>query len=159
MTAGYLDLLEEKFQQVRRSAVLDRLRVVWTASREWPEELNGVGYGLLSCVHSHYGAYVRLAHGAARGGDQIAARFGPRHSWRMVPYPVASREWERFGGWAGHQRNARMIELERPDLVIALIYQGSRGATGCADNATARGIPVLRVDEELALVRRGRAML
>jgi hypothetical protein len=156
---GYLDELERTLQLVRRSAVLDRLRIVWTASREWPEEHNNVGYGLLSLVVAHYGRYVRLAHGAARGGDQVAARFGPRQGWRMVPYPVGPQEWERFGGWAGHRRNAFMIEAERPDLVIALIYRGSRGATGCADNAAARGVPVLRIDEELALIRRGRATM
>jgi hypothetical protein len=110
-------------------------------------------------VYAWYGRDVRLAHGKARGIDMAADRLGRRARWQIMPYEVSRREWAAYGGWAGHQRNARMLETELPDLLLAFIWRGSRGSTGCADNATARGIPTLRVDEELAQIPRGSAML
>lgn len=156
---GYLDALEDALRGVRRSATLDRLRIVWTASREWPEGLAHVASDLLSVVFEYHGTAVRLAHGDARGGDQLAKAFGWSHRWQVMPYPVSRREWQTYGGHAGHRRNALMLAKERPDLVIGLVHHGSAGASGCTANALSQGIPVVRVDEELALLPRTRATL
>jgi hypothetical protein len=157
---GYLDELEYQLQLVRPNAVADRLRLVITSSRDWPSDTcTQVTHALFSSIRSAYGRYVRLAHGDAVGGDQIAKHIGNDFRWTVKPYPVSDAEWLAFGGYAGHQRNARMLEAEQPDLVIALIHNRSRGATGCRDNALARGIPTVTVDDELALLRRIRAMM
>jgi ABC-type Fe3+-hydroxamate transport system substrate-binding protein len=91
--------------------------------------------------------------------DKAADRIARSRRWQVMPYPVSQREWNVYGGVAGHQRNARMLDAEQPDLVLALIWNRSRGATGCADNALGRGIPVVRIDQELALIPRASAML
>lgn len=155
---GYLDELEDLFRLVRPNA--NRLRLTVTGSREWPEETGAYVVGsLFGVVQAHYGRFVRLAHGKARGVDAWADRIGHTLFWQVMPYPVSRREWAAHGGWAGHQRNARMLEIEQPDLVITMIHNASRGSTGCRDNALARGIPTLTVDDERALLPRGRAML
>lgn len=158
---GYLDALEDILRGVPRIApsIRPRLRVVWTASREWPRDMGHVAALVGSALYEHSGRDVQLAHGCARGGDQLAEALITHYRWTPRRYPVSGREWKIYGGYAGHQRNARMLEAEQPELVVALIWNRSRGATGCADNATARGIPVLRVDEELALLPRIRASL
>ena len=160
MTLGYLDELEDHFRLVRPSAVADRLRLTVTGSRDWPPDTGPfILRSLFELIHAHYGRFVRLAHGQARGVDAWADRLGRALDWQIMPYPVSAREWRVNGGYAGHQRNARMLETEQPDLVIAMIHNASRGSTGCRDNALARGIPTLTVDDELALIRRGRATL
>lgn len=156
---GYLDALEVALQGVHSATRGRFLRLTFTGSRDWPVEHAPVLEGMFQLVQQHYARRVRLAHGKARGADLLADKLGRRHGWQIMPYPVSSREWNTYGGYAGHQRNARMLETEAPDLVIALTWRRSRGATGCADNATARGITVVRVDDELALLPRVRATL
>lgn len=156
---GYLDALEEVLQGIAGSTAGRPLRLVVTGSRDgWGDQPAALIHSL-GLVYDWHNRYVRLGHGNARGIDTAAARFGRAHRWQIMPYPVRRQEWMTYGGSAGHQRNARMLEAERPDLVLALIWMRSRGSTGCADNALARGIPVLRIDEELALLPRARASL
>lgn len=156
---GYLDALEDTLQGVSGSTAGRRLRVVVTGSRDGWGFNPGPLVHSLAVVYDWYGRSVRLAHGNARGVDNAASRFGRSRMWEVVPYPVRRDEWAVYKGHGGHQRNARMLDTERPDLVLALIWHGSRGSTGCRDNALGRGIPCVTIDEELALVPRGSAML
>jgi hypothetical protein len=110
-------------------------------------------------IYAWQGRAVRLGHGRARGVDMAADRLGRALGWQVMPYPVSQREWDTYGKQAGHMRNARMLEAEQPHLVLALIWRGSRGSTGCRDNALGRGIPCVTIDEELALIPRASAML
>lgn len=83
-------------------------------------------------VRSHIAALVeehgitRIVHGGARGvdrlADQAAAELG-------MPAVVYVAEWERHGGGAGPLRNRRMMETERPGIVLAY----PRGGPGTAD--------------------------
>jgi hypothetical protein len=151
---GYLDALEDILQRSTNTRSIDRLRVTVTGSRDgWPPTPRPLVLSL-GVVYDWFGRDVRLAHGKARGVDAAADRIARGRGWQVMPYPVKSHEWDVYGGQAGHMRNARMLEAEQPHLVLALIWRGSRGSTGCADNATARGIPVVRIDEELALLPR-----
>jgi hypothetical protein len=156
---GYLDALEDALQRVAGSTAGRKLKLTVTGSRDgWATTPTPLVL-CLGVIYDWYGTDVRLAHGKARGIDLAADRFAYVRRWERAPYPVSSREWEAYGRMAGHQRNARMLETERPDLLLALIWRGSRGSTGCRDNALARGIPCVTVDEELARVPRGSAML
>lgn len=157
---GYLDALEDILQGVGRGTIGRGLRLVVTGSRDGWEPAPAPLIACFDVIAGWYGRDVRLAHGAARGVDTAADRMARTRRWpQPMRYPVSDREWQVYGKVAGHQRNARMLEAELPDLVLALIWNRSRGATGCADNALARGIPVLRIDEELAQLPRVRASL
>lgn len=155
---GYLDALEAILQGVQ-VPYGDKLHVTVTGSRDGWERTPAPLVWSLGMVWDWFGRDVRLSHGKARGVDAAADRIARARGWDVMPYPVRREEWARYGGWAGHQRNARMIDAERPKLVLALIWRASRGSTGCADNAAARGIPVVRIDEELALLPRGHGRL
>lgn len=151
---GYLDALEDILQGVASSTAGRRLKVVVTGSRDGWEPTPAALARSFETLYVWYGSNVRLAHGGARGVDMAADRLARAHRWQVATYRVTRREWATVGGYAGHQRNARMLQTEAPDLVLALIWRGSRGATGCAHNALARGIPVLVIDEELAQIPR-----
>lgn len=87
-----------------------------------------------------------VIHGAARGADKLAGLWAWRHRDRVVelPFPVPTEEWDRFGGYAGHLRNARMLEEGRPDLVLAF-YPGGPGTANMVRQAQAAGVEVWQI--------------
>lgn len=163
---GYLDRLEGILRAVPSVGVI---RWTWTGSRTidalaedgplWRMAIVSQLQLAMDVVPNARGRIV-ISHGGARGADRLVddtveQLFG----FRRRPYRVTDAEWARYGGWAGHQRNARMLETEAPHLLSALIKRRSRGTVGCRDNALARGIPVVQVDDEGLLLPRVRAML
>lgn len=70
----------------------------------------------------------RLAHGGARGLDTIAAEVATELGWEVVAYPA---DWSQ-GKRAGSERNVRMVDAERPDIVLAFPLPQSRGTWHCA---------------------------
>lgn len=92
----------------------------------------------------------RLAHGDARGADRLAALAGVAAGVDVEAYPV---DRKRDGKWpaAGPRRNARMLEAERPELVLAYPDPLSRGTWQCVKAALSRGISVIVWAPELSL--------
>jgi hypothetical protein len=70
--------------------------------------------------------FSKLVHGNARGADSMAARWATDRAVPVVGYPA---QWDLYGRSAGPRRNAQMLELEKPDLVIAF----PTGGPGTAD--------------------------
>jgi len=116
---------------------------------------------LLTPTRPEPGEGLLLVHGNARDGDRDLADIWKR--WGLPAWPVPAR-WDRCGpdcpkdltcrrrrkgqpvGWcitAGHRRNQEMVDLG-PDLYLALIRDGSNGATDCATRAHRAGIPGAR---------------
>lgn len=62
--------------------------------------------------------------GGARGADHLGEEYA-RAS--LIPLVVCKAEWKKFGNRAGILRNQRMLDEQKPDLVIAL-----PGGTGTA---------------------------
>jgi len=83
----------------------------------------------------------RVAHGWAAGADRIARLWAEDFlgSAGTRGYPA---DWRRDGRAAGPRRNVRMLEAERPDLVLAYPIRDSRGTWNCVTEALARGITV-----------------
>jgi len=111
-----------------------------SGSRRWPRPsvIHDV-LGLLPCA-------CVLRHGAARGADQQGAT-----SWRLLgrtgldEHPVTPQQWADAPRLAGRMRNERMVQA-RPvaDCCLTFIFDGSPGATHCADLAEDYGIPTFR---------------
>lgn len=81
---------------------------------------------------------VTLIHGAARGGDELAAAEAERRGWSVYSFPA---EWKRYGKGAGPVRNREMLDTMQPDLVLAFPLANSIGTWQCAKLAAERGIP------------------
>lgn len=84
----------------------------------------------------------RLAHGDAPGADRLAHQAALAAGVDVGAYQV-DRKLD--GKWpaAGPRRNARMLEAERPELVLAYPDPLSRGTWHCVAYALSRGAIVI----------------
>jgi hypothetical protein len=53
-------------------------------------------------------------------------------------------EWDKRGRIAGPVRNALMLDVGKPDLVV--VFPGGRGTADCVRQARAAGVQVIEVD-------------
>ncbi len=130
--------------------VLDDPRVLVTGSRAWPAR--ATVHDVLDRLLDRYGERLVVIEGRARGADMAAhdwcerRRLGPeRHRCYPVDWPAEQRR--RPDGWrqAGHDRNTRMLLLERPRLVVAFHHRFDVGAGGTSDmclKGLLAGLPV-----------------
>jgi hypothetical protein len=85
-----------------------------------------------------WGKEVLLIHGdCPRGVDAIVARLATLRGWWVASCPA---DWSK-GPSAGPKRNAKMLDLFQPELVLAFPYGESKGTLGTVALANARGIP------------------
>ena len=84
-----------------------------------------------------------LIHGAAKGADQLAAKWAHDSGVACAAYPAS---WEFDGNSAGPIRNQRMIDQGKPDLVIA--FPGGRGTADMVSRAEKASLPVHRAHLE-----------
>jgi hypothetical protein len=105
-----------------------------------------------------------LVSGAARGGDQIAARLWRQWGGQVDEHPVRPVEWQRSRG-AGQRRNAEMVAKVQAAVgaeCLAVIARctatecprtephGTHGAVHCAGLAEDAGLPVHRIKAAVA---------
>lgn len=83
---------------------------------------------------------VALAHGGAPGADSLAGAWAEARGLEVEVYEA---DWEAYGRSAGPRRNADMLRLFQPTLVVA--FPGGRGTADMARRAEAAGVTVLRV--------------
>jgi len=81
-----------------------------------------------------------VINGGAHGADRIAAAWAKK---RGIPVRYFKPDWDRLGGYAGLERNNRMLVEGKPDLVIAFRMPGdSRGTDHMVRIAEKAGVPV-----------------
>jgi hypothetical protein len=78
-----------------------------------------------------------LIHGAARGADTLAADWALDRGVLCNAYPA---DWERDGKRAGPIRNQKMLDVGKPEGVVA--FSGGRGTADMIRRAEAAGLPV-----------------
>lgn len=96
-------------------------------------------YRNLDILHDLYGFTV-LIHGAAPGADRVAV------GWALaarIPPMGFSADWRTQGKAAGPLRNQRMLDVAKPELVVA--FPGGRGTADMTRRAEAAGVKVIRV--------------
>jgi hypothetical protein len=80
-----------------------------------------------------------VIHGAARGADTFAQDWSEQKSGRTTFCVPA--DWGKHGTRAGPIRNARMLELGKPDLVVA--FDGGAGTRDMTARAVSAGVKVM----------------
>ncbi len=117
------------------------MRVVVTASRHIRD-----GSPIREELESlrEHGGMTEVAQGGARGGDRHALRWAVDAGF---PHKTYSVDHMIDGEWpgAGPQRNERMLDCFKPDLVLAFPQPGSRGTWRCIESAAVRGIRIIIV--------------
>ncbi len=131
-------------------------RLLITASRTITAQHQAQVYGVLRDAREKWrdpGAV--LVHGAAKGGDTLAARiWGDLWGMPTEPHPA---DWVRHGRRAGYVRNAEMVALGATRCVALLMPcvkldcpvvepHPSHGAAMCADLAERAAIPTHRCE-------------
>jgi hypothetical protein len=66
---------------------------------------------------------------------------------QFVGFPVYQSQWRVTGKGAGPIRNGLMLDILKPDLVVA--FPGNRGTADCIRQAERRGITVQLVNPEV----------
>lgn len=81
-----------------------------------------------------------IVHGAARGADRLADEVARDLG---LPRKACPADWGQYGRAAGPIRNQQMLDLERPDRVLAFRVPGaSPGTDDMIRRARTRGIRV-----------------
>lgn len=88
--------------------------------------------------------FTKLIHGAAFGADRMAGHWA---ALRGIPVEAYPADWYAHGKSAGPIRNAMMLRLGKPDLVIAM--PGGAGTADMVRKAIAAGTHVIIVKEEV----------
>lgn len=86
---------------------------------------------------------ITIVHGACPSGADRMADDWARIAGRPIErYPA---QWDSLGKAAGFIRNGEMV-ASRPDVCLAFILDGSKGASDCAGKAAAAGVPTVRIE-------------
>lgn len=112
------------------------MRVLICGSRDWDDVY------AINCVLNGYlsdGDPITVISGMAKGADSIAAEWARLNAQELVPFPA---EWELYGKSAGPERNRRMLDEGKPEIVWAFkTHVESRGTNHMVNIARRAGVP------------------
>lgn len=115
------------------------LRVLVCGGRDF-ENKNWL-FRVLDEIHQREGGGIgTLIHGNARGADNLAAWWADCNKVVQMAFPA---DWGVHGKAAGPIRNAKMLELGRPDLCVA--FPGGAGTRDMARKCIEAGVEVTHV--------------
>ena len=96
----------------------------------------------LDALHSKTAISV-LVQGGANGADDIARTWAITNTVQIAEFRVTGTQWTRLGKSAGPTRNRLMLEVTRPNLLVA--FPGGSGTANCVKTARELGIEVFEV--------------
>jgi hypothetical protein len=94
---------------------------------------------VLDVIHAKK-SITLVIHGCANGADSFAQQWSEAHPGECTSFGVPA-DWKKHGSRAGPVRNRLMLELGKPDLVIA--FEGGAGTRDMTAAAVAAGVRVL----------------
>lgn len=83
----------------------------------------------------------KIIHGGCRGADEGAGEWAKSEN---IPVVVCRADWKKHGKAAGPIRNRMMLDVHKPDFVIAL--PGGRGTENMISLAESYGVRVIRAE-------------
>lgn len=110
-----------------------RVKVLVTGGRDFRDR------ALVDEVLGWYEIEV-LIHGGARGLDVLAGEYARLRGIREWVFPA---QWEKYGRSAGPIRNVAMLQVSKPDVVIA--FPGGRGTSNMVSLAEDAGYEVVKI--------------
>jgi len=83
----------------------------------------------------------KVIHGGCRGADEGAGEWAKSED---IPVVVCKADWKKHGKAAGPIRNQQMLDIHKPDYVIAL--PGGKGTENMIRLAEGAGVPVIKAE-------------
>lgn len=80
---------------------------------------------------------THLIEGEARGADTLAREYALAHNIPVQRFPA---NWTQYGRAAGSIRNKEMLDVGKPELVIAFLAPESKGTRNMIDQALRYGV-------------------
>ncbi|TVZ01226.1 DUF2493 domain-containing protein [Trebonia kvetii] len=116
------------------------MRILVTGSRDW-DDAAAIDEAIKDATQGISWHKVTIVVGdCPTGADRLADQWALEREVDVERHRAA---WNTYGRAAGPIRNLQMVNCGA-DLCLAFIRNGSRGASGCADYAEAKGILVRR---------------
>jgi hypothetical protein len=126
-------------------------RILVCGGREYGTRITEDGYSapnykeielLNSSLDSLLATYkdIVIIHGCARGADSLAAAWATKNSIEQLKFPA---QWSKYGKAAGFLRNTEMLEVGKPDLVVA--FPGGTGTQMMCKIASAANVEVIKI--------------
>lgn len=84
-----------------------------------------------------------IVQGGCTGADELARGWAIMNVVQFCTFPVTETQWLKVGRRAGPARNRLMLEVTRPNLLVA--FPGGGGTANCVKTARELGIEVLEV--------------
>lgn len=112
------------------------MKVLVTGSRDWTNS-EAVYRALAEQTGFEHNVTLLSGH-CPTGADAFAERYAKLKGWEIELHPA---DWDKYGKRAGPLRNQAMVD-RKPDLVLAFILNGSKGASGTVAMARKAGLRV-----------------
>lgn len=109
------------------------MKVLVCGSRDWTD------YDAIYKRLKKLDIYAEIIEGGQRGADLMAKEAAETIGLDYIEYGA---NWKREGRSAGPIRNRKMLDREKPDLVIAFPLPQSKGTLDMIAEAERRGIEV-----------------
>jgi len=111
----------------------DKMKVLVCGSRGWKD------YAAIERRLSELPSGTIIIEGAAQGADCLAWNAAKKLGLSIEEFPA---KWQEYGREAGIIRNAQMLRVGKPDLVLAFWDGESKGTANMIKLVQATGIPV-----------------
>ncbi|MEU8780037.1 DUF2493 domain-containing protein [Streptomyces sp. NPDC048637] len=118
------------------------MKILVTGSRDWTDARK-IEFEIFRALYEAKTPFndAVLIHGACpTGADALADEYARATGMHIIRRLA---DWDRWRKRAGAIRNAEMVDLQ-PDICLAFIRNGSRGASMTADLASKAGIETRR---------------
>jgi hypothetical protein len=80
--------------------------------------------------------------GGATGADRLAETYAAK---RNIKTEIYKADWTKYGPAAGPIRNGLMLQLGRPDLIVA--FPGGKGTSDMIRKGVAAGVSVRTIED------------
>lgn len=117
------------------------MRVLVTGGRDYADE--GAVFATLDEMDGVVGISVLITGACHLGGADLHAENWAKE--RQIPYMGFPARWKDHGKKAGMVRNQAMLEITKPDIVVA--FPGGNGTENCVLLAHKMNIPVREINQ------------
>lgn len=101
---------------------------------------------VLNMIHSRL-KITEVIHGAARGADMFGDAWAKSRGIPVKPFEVRKEDWKRMPGYAGFNRNQKMVDYVDNKNCVCIAFPGGNGTSDTVERCNKVGIPVIFIKQ------------